>query len=69
MTTAAQTTIDTGTEKMLAHVEDGIGWMTYNNPARLNAMSMDMNRAVPTILGEFQARDDVRVVVVTGRGG
>ena len=47
MTTAAQTTIDTGTEKMLAHVEDGIGWMTYNNPARLNAMSMDMNRAVP----------------------
>ena len=69
MTTAAQTTIDTGTEKMLAHVEDGIGWMTYNNPARLNAMSMDMNRAVPIILGAFQAREDVRVVVVTGAGG
>ena len=29
--------MDTGTEKMLAHVADGIGWMTYNNPARLNA--------------------------------
>ena len=29
------TAIDTGTDKMLAHVEDGIGWMTYNNPARL----------------------------------
>ena len=69
MTTAAETTIDTGTEQMLAHVEDGIGWMTYNNPARLNALSMDMNRAVPTILGAFQADDDVRVVVVTGAGG
>ncbi len=69
MTTPVRTTIDTGTERMLAHIEDGVGWMTYNNPARLNAMSMDMNRAVPVILGEFQARDDVRVVVVTGAGG
>ena len=23
--------IDTGTEKMLARVEDGIGWVVYNN--------------------------------------
>ena len=39
MTAVTPEPIDTGTEKMLAHVEDGIGWMTYNNPARLNAMS------------------------------
>ena len=50
------TPIDTGTEKMLAHVEDGIGWMTYNNPARLNAMSFDMQLAVPRILGAFAGR-------------
>ena len=61
--------LDTGTERMLARIEGGIGWMTYNNPARLNAMSMDMNQAVPRILGAFQASDDVRVVVVTGAGG
>jgi enoyl-CoA hydratase/carnithine racemase len=61
--------IDTGTDRMLARIEDGIGWMTYNNPARLNAMSMDMNQAVPRILGAFQESPDVRVVVVTGAGG
>jgi enoyl-CoA hydratase/carnithine racemase len=62
------TTIDTGTDKMLAHVEDGIGWMTYNNPARLNAMSYDMQLAVPRILGAFAADPDVHVVVVRGAG-
>ena len=60
--------IDTGTEKMLAHVEGGIGWMTYNNPARLNAMSYDMQIAVPRILGVFAADPDVHVVVVRGAG-
>lgn len=61
-------TIDLPTEKMLAHVEDGIGWMTYNNPARLNAMSLDMNLAVPVILDAFANDPDVRVVVVRGAG-
>ena len=61
--------VDTGTERMLARVEDGIGWMTYNNPARLNALSMDMQQAVPRILDAFQAHPEVRVVVVSGAGG
>ena len=62
------TDIETGTEKMLARVEDGIGWMTYNNPARLNAMSVDMTLAVPRILSAFRDDPDVRVIVVTGAG-
>ncbi len=62
------TTIDTGTDKMLAHVEDGIGWMTYNNPARLNAMSYDMQIAVPRILGAFAQDPEVHVIVVRGAG-
>ena len=53
---------------MLAHVEDGIGWMTYNNPARLNAMSYDMQIAVPRILDAFTADPDVHVIVVRGAG-
>ncbi|HEY3669741.1 MAG TPA: enoyl-CoA hydratase [Acidimicrobiia bacterium] len=61
-------TVDTGTEKMLAHVEGGIGWMTYNNPARLNAMSYDMQIAVPRILDAFTADPDVHVIVVQGAG-
>jgi enoyl-CoA hydratase/carnithine racemase len=62
------TTVDTGTEKMLAHVEGGIGWMTYNNPARLNAMSHEMQLAVPRILGAFAGDPSVHVIVVCGAG-
>ena len=62
------TAIDTGTDKMLAHVEDGIGWMTYNNPARLNAMSYDMQIAVPRILDAFAEDPEVHVIVVRGAG-
>jgi enoyl-CoA hydratase len=68
MKTVDPTPIDTGTEKMLAHVEGGIGWMTYNNPARLNAMSYDMQIAVPRILDAFTADPDVHVIVVRGAG-
>ena len=68
MTTAEPQHIDTGTEKMLAHVEGGIGWMTYNNPARLNAMSYEMQIAVPRILRAFAADPAVHVVVVRGAG-
>ena len=68
MTTVTPRPIETGTDRMLAHVEGGIGWMTYNNPARLNAMSHDMQLAVPRILGAFAADPDVHVVVVRGAG-
>lgn len=61
-------TLDTGTEKMLAHVEDGVGFMVYNNPARRNAQSMEMLQAVPLILRSFQEDPEVAVVVVTGAG-
>lgn len=57
------------TDKMLARVAGGIGWMTYNNPARHNAMSLEMQQAVPQILESFGTDPAVRVVVVTGAGG
>ena len=49
-------------------VEDGIGWVVYNNPAHLNAMSLEMNRAVPRIVDALAEDPEVRVVVVTGAG-
>ena len=48
------------TEKMLAWSEDGIGWMVFNNPARLNAMGVEMNAAIPTILHSFRDDPDVQ---------
>ncbi len=59
----------TGTEKMLARKADGIGWMTFNNPERHNAVSMEMWQAAERILTDFAEDPEVRVIVVTGAGG
>ncbi len=56
------------TEKLIAEIEDGIGWLTFNNPDRRNALSQEMVRALPSVLDQFQERDDVRIVVMRGAG-
>ena len=56
------------TERMIAEIQDGIGWVTFNNPKRLNAVSLEMTEALPTIFDTFEERDDVRVVVMRGAG-
>lgn len=57
------------TERMLARSEEGIGWMVFNNPARHNALSLEMWRGIADILEAFAADDEVRVVVMRGAGG
>src|SRR3954447_6980596 len=61
--------VDTGTDKLLARIEDGIGWLTYNAPERHNAISLSMQLAVPVALRAFHADPDVRVIIVHGAGG
>ncbi|MBT4160628.1 MAG: enoyl-CoA hydratase [Gammaproteobacteria bacterium] len=56
------------TDKMLAHVDNGIGWITFNNPARRNAISLEMWDGLATSLESFQHDDEVRVVVMLGAG-
>jgi enoyl-CoA hydratase len=60
--------LSTGTPYMKAVVADGVGWMTFDNPERRNALKMEMNEAVVEILGSFRVDDDVRVVVMQGAG-
>jgi len=60
--------LELDTPFMQAHVADGIGWLTFNNPDRRNAMKLEMNHAVVQILEAFDASDDVRVVVMRGAG-
>jgi len=62
------TPVETGTPSMLAHVDGHVGWMTYRNPARLNAVSQEMQEAIPRILAQFSATPEMRVVVVRGDG-
>ncbi len=56
------------TDKMLAEKAEGIGWMTFNNPARRNATSLEMWQAIAAILDDFAADPAVRVVVMRGAG-
>jgi enoyl-CoA hydratase/carnithine racemase len=53
---------------MIAEAEGPIGWITFNNPERHNAMSVDMWEALPEILDEYEADPAIRVVVMRGAG-
>jgi enoyl-CoA hydratase/carnithine racemase len=54
---------------MSARKDGPVGWMQFNNPARHNAVSMEMWKAVPEIMAEFEKDDQIRVVVLSGAGG
>lgn len=54
--------------RILLDVEDGVGTLTLNRPEKLNAFVGDMRDRIADGLEELAADDDVRVVVVTGRG-
>ena len=57
------------TDKLLYAVEDGIGWITFNQPEKRNAINVAMAQALGDTLEHYQNRDDVRVVVMRGAGG
>ena len=61
--------MEIGTQRMIARKDGAVGWMTFNNPARHNAVSLDMWQAVPNILDAFARDEAIRVVVLSGAGG
>ena len=67
--TSTGTSVKTSTERMIARKDGAVGWMLFNNPARHNAVSIDMWKAVPEILDEFARDGAIRVVVLAGTGG
>jgi enoyl-CoA hydratase/carnithine racemase len=54
--------------KMLAYKADGFGVMTFNQPAKRNAISVEMWQGVHDILAEWEHDDSVRSVIMTGAG-
>ena len=67
MNAAAEVALDT--EKVAARREGRVGWVVLNNPARHNALSLEMWRGVADAMARFAGDDEVRVVVMTGAGG
>lgn len=54
--------------QLLTRKEGALGWIVFSNPARHNAVTYEMWRALPTALAAFDSDPDVRAVVMTGEG-
>jgi enoyl-CoA hydratase len=55
--------------KIVTATDGAVGTLTFNNPERHNAMSLDMWRDASAALDYFAQVPAVRVVVLTGAGG
>ena len=60
--------IETGTDHLLAKIENGVGYLTMNRPDARNAMSGEMNEAMQKNIAEFELDNEVRCIVLTGAG-
>jgi enoyl-CoA hydratase/carnithine racemase len=58
----------TQTERVKTWLDAAVLHIRFNNPAKHNALSMDMWEAVPPLLERAGKDDDVRMVVFSGEG-
>ena len=56
------------TERIKGWLEGQVLHIRFNNPARHNALSLDMWEAVPLLLEKAEQDDNVRMVVFSGEG-
>lgn len=63
------TALETGTDDLVAEINDGIAVITMNRPDRRNALSAAMLAALGTVLARLETDDAVGCVVLTGAGG
>jgi 2-(1,2-epoxy-1,2-dihydrophenyl)acetyl-CoA isomerase len=61
--------VDTGTEDLLATIDQGVAVLTMNRPQRRNALSDAMLTAMARVLADAETDDSVGCVVLTGAGG
>ena len=57
------------TDAVLTEAADGIGVITINRPKARNAVNGEVARGIAAAIDDFDARGDVRVLVLTGAGG
>ena len=55
-------------QDLLVEVQDAVGILTLNRPDKMNAFTSDMLWGLIAALDDFERRDDVSVVVLTGTG-
>src|SRR4051812_38997149 len=53
---------------VLCDIDAGVALLTLNRPERMNAWTGELEREYFALLDDCAARDDVRVIVLTGAG-
>jgi enoyl-CoA hydratase/carnithine racemase len=56
-------------QKIYGRRDGAVGHLVFNNPAKLNAVSLDMWDAFTGILKDYEKDPEIRCVVVSGAGG
>jgi enoyl-CoA hydratase len=56
-------------QKIIGRREGAVGHLVFNNPTKLNAVSLDMWEGFVGILKDFAKDPEIRCVVVSGSGG
>ena len=56
------------TEKLLLEKDGPIGWITFNQPEKRNAVSQEMWQTMPEYVRDLAADDAIRVVILRGAG-
>jgi enoyl-CoA hydratase len=64
-----QRLIEAGAGELLVDVHGGVGTVTLNRPASLNALSLDMIAGLRDVLDAWEADRGVHLVVLRGAGG
>ena len=58
----------TQTSKLLMEKDGAIGWITFNQPEKRNAVSQEMWEAMPEYVHDLATDDAIRVVILRGAG-
>ncbi len=61
--------MDTGTDELLARVDEGVAVVTFNRPERRNALTKTTIEALGNVLMRLEPDPAVGCVVLTGAGG
>lgn len=61
--------IDAGTPLLEVGANPPYAWLRFNNAAKHNAVSLEMWAGIAQALEQLAARDDIRVLVISGAGG
>lgn len=57
------------TKKLIVKKNDGVGYLSLNQPEKHNAISYEMWLGIAQAIADFEADDDIRVIVLSGEGG